>query len=61
MVAISVAVIFSFAVGPALDKASGESLPGFGVGANNGDVFECRGPRWRHFVGMISAWSLSSR
>jgi hypothetical protein len=55
MVAIGVAVIFSFVVGPALDEASGESLPGFGVGVNNGGVFECRGPPWRRFVGMLFA------
>jgi hypothetical protein len=50
--------IFSFVVGSALDEASGESLPGYGVGVNNSGVFGCRGPPWRRFVGMLSAWSV---
>jgi hypothetical protein len=29
--------------------------------SNNGRVFECRGPPWRRFVGMLPTWSLSSR
>jgi hypothetical protein len=53
--------IFSFVVGSALDEVSSESLPGYGVGVNNGGVFRCRGLPWRRFVGMLPAWSLSSK
>jgi hypothetical protein len=53
--------IYSFIVGSAFDEASGESLPDYGVGANNDGVFGCRDPPWRRFVGMLPAWSLSFR
>jgi hypothetical protein len=35
-------------------EALGKSLPGDGVGVNNGGVLGCRGPPWRRFVGMAS-------
>jgi hypothetical protein len=38
-----------------IDEASGEILPGFGVGVNIGDVFGRRGPPWRRCVGMLLA------
>jgi hypothetical protein len=39
----------------ALDEASGESFPGYGVGVNIGGVFGRRGPPWRRCVGMLPA------
>jgi hypothetical protein len=38
-----------------IDEASGESLPGYGVGVNIGGVFGRRGPPWRRCVGMLPA------
>jgi hypothetical protein len=36
-------------------EASGESLPGCGVGVNIGGVFGRHGPPWRRCVGMLPA------
>jgi hypothetical protein len=38
-----------------VDEASGESLPGCGVGVNIGGVFGHRGSPWRRCVGMLHA------
>jgi hypothetical protein len=38
-----------------VDEASGESLPGCGVGVNIGGVFGRRGAPWRRCVRMLLA------
>jgi hypothetical protein len=61
MVAVGVVVHLFLRHRVDIDEASGESLPGYGVGVNIGSVFGRRCPPWRRFVGMLPAWSLSSR
>jgi hypothetical protein len=47
--------IFSLVARSALDEASGENFPGYGVGVNIAGVFGRRGPPWRRCVGMFPA------
>jgi hypothetical protein len=61
MVAVGVVVHLFLRHWVDIVEASGESLPDYGVDVNIGGVFGRRCPPWRRFIGMLPAWSLSSR